>query len=549
MEDAYSIPADRSPLILEKIIHEFAGVKASGVVEAIDARDPRRLSTRLNQYEIKRIAALMSWVFNFEPPTRTRKLDLAEFIIANYQTAATSRSVWTAMFGYTDTLSREFYSKLAQRFGVTWLYAVDLSHSHFIDYQYMVNHPALRREFSPFYEMVGHLALFRLPLSVLQTRNGYANDPGEKGRTVVLTLPEEVHACLFQHQTARLLVYCFYEYLNDSNQPTLTLVNWEDQVAAKGAAPLDIFVNGVRCLVTAFNSLSFCSSDQSNIKRPERHPCPIDLTAAVREIGPEYSQTLYLDFGPLPLPRHPNRRMTGVSASQLLPYMSPYFSIYLAAQRTTEDIRQELMERQFLTTAKFRTALEKVADSPEFKSSVGSLNKVAALGQKSTRDGREVGRETGREAARETAREAGDDDDEDDEDSGDFEVLDESVSLLSSITLQRLTTPIRGEQCRHFNQAMELGEYIQHCQNTNLYNCLICGEPAPFSRLHVDAYILYLLQLKQLKDSARVDPDTGLPIFDKEEGGPAGEGEAASADGAQAAEKSESSSEESGWGL
>ncbi|CAL6008325.1 MIZ/SP-RING_zinc finger domain-containing protein [Hexamita inflata] len=83
---------------------------------------------------------------------------------------------------------------------------------------------------------------------------------------------------------------------------------------------------------------------------------------------------------------------------------------------------------------------------------------------------------------------------ENDEES-DLQVEQETVKLTSSLSMSRIKFPVRSSLCRHFQQFMDLEEFLSEIKTgENKWTCQICQKSCKISQLFVDAFGFFLIQ-------------------------------------------------------
>lgn len=457
--DAQTLPVTESPKILDEIIRRFASRREQEVKEGLNTPNLQRLMRVLQVQESKQMAYLLAWIFLLDLPFPQRKQVLVEFLLANWQRCANEPSRWGVPDAFPDQRLYEAYLELADHFKVTWLRCdVDPTHSNFIKFDRMPFHASLVRYFSPLYRIAASIGLFKLKSNV-------------NTNTLTLKLPDDVVTVMDRCENARILAYAFYEVLNDSNMPYLSVICWD--TISTALPELTISVNGQAVIITSFRSKKL----SKKLSSLELQPTPIDLTAPVKS-SITVSNYVYADFTGVPFPSHPN-------AGDFQEYKLPYISFYLAEELSIEKLHAALLGRPYITTPRYEMVIRKHIGRTTFseREKQEFLSKVIYV----------------------YSKELGDDGEE-----SDICSVDELVQLEASLTRQRISVPVRSEACRHFNRSMDLDEYIRHYRETNAWNCIICNEKASFAKLHIDALALVLLSIPELRQNAvRLNPATG----------------------------------------
>eukprot|EP01119_Soliformovum_irregulare_P005502 TRINITY_DN17259_c0_g1_i1.p1 TRINITY_DN17259_c0_g1~~TRINITY_DN17259_c0_g1_i1.p1 ORF type:complete len:362 (+),score=52.03 TRINITY_DN17259_c0_g1_i1:2-1087(+) len=80
-----------------------------------------------------------------------------------------------------------------------------------------------------------------------------------------------------------------------------------------------------------------------------------------------------------------------------------------------------------------------------------------------------------------------------------IEQISQQISLKCPLTLGRIGTPVRGDQCRHI-QCFDLESYLSINRKSPKFQCPVCSQDAQFDQLRIDSYFLRLLA-----DSSQTD--------------------------------------------
>lgn len=393
-----------------------------------------------------------------------------------------------------DTGLVNAYLELSQKYSVSWLnYVVDKAKTNFIPYREMAFHSTLATNFSPYYKVIANIAIF-----------GLAGKPNAD-RTIALELPKEVCDCIINDDTARIVMYTFYEVLRDSKFPALQIMRWEDVKAS--TAELFIHVNGHKVLLTSFKAKNQIT--MLKVKDPQIVPNSTDLTVPVKYVLEQSScGYAYLDFSTATFPAHPD------AGSDTYKYQIPYVAFYLAKALGTTEIYYLLMGRPMLTTTKFKQLIQQKESLYAHEFSVLVSASIAAFSDtlpsnSATKFPTPAPLLTYASFV-DQVRTVSNNVAQTDEYESDIEIADELIYLESHLTRKKIKIPVRSSNCRHFNRVMDLEEYIEGCKETNLWNCTVCGEPATFAQLHIDAFYWFLLNIiRTTQNVIHLDLNTG----------------------------------------
>lgn len=480
-----------SPVILEDVLTLYSGNNKEQVRIALQDGNTKRLEKLLLVDPLKNMCRIFSWIYALDLPKTMLKQQAAELLATNWRRCTSSASKWSVPVSNDASLVNA-YLELARKYGISWLnYVVDKAKTNFIPYREMAFHSTLATNFSPYYKVIANIAIFSL-----------LGKP-DTDKTIVLEIPKEVCSCITNDSTARIVMYTFYEVLRDSKFPALQIMRWEDVKAP--TADLSIHVNGQKVLLTSFKAKNQIAMLKA--KDPQIVPNSTDLTVPIKYVLEQSScGYAYIDFSTATFPAHPD------AGSEVYKYQVPYVALYLAKALSTTEICHVLIGRPMLTTTKLKQLIQE-------KESLYAreISKLASACTTACTD--DAVNTTKPPAAPlfhnyasfiDQIRTVSNNVAQTDEYESDIEIADELIYLESHLTRKRIKIPVRSSNCRHFNRSMDLDEYIEGCKETNLWNCTVCGEPATFAQLHIDAFYWFLINIVRVtQDVVHLDLNTG----------------------------------------
>lgn len=483
----------RSPAILDDILALYSGKNKEQVRVALQDGNTKRLEKLLLVEPLKSLCRIFSWIYALDLPRTMLKQQAAELLTTNWKRCMSSPSRWTVPVS-NDTSLVTAYLELARKYGISWLnYVVDKTKPNFIPYQEMAFHSTLVTSFSPYYKAIANIAIFN-----------FLEKPGTD-KTIVLELPKEICDCITNDDTARIIMYTFYEVLQESKFPALQIMRWEDVKAS--TAELFIHVNGQKVLLTSFKAKNQIT--MLKVKDPQIVPNCSDLTVPITYVLKQSScEYTYLDFSTVIFPTHPD------AGSDTYKYQTPYVAFYLAKALSITEIYTILIARPMLTTTKLKQLIQQKEPlyAREFSTLISACTTACSntSPDASTINFSVVASLQSYSSFVDHVRTVSNNVAQTDEDESDIEIADEIIYLESHLTRKKIKIPVRSSNCRHFNRVMDLEEYIEGCRETNLWNCTVCGEPATFAQLHIDAFYWFLLSVIHVtKDVIHLDMHTG----------------------------------------
>lgn len=481
-----------SPAILEDILALYSGTSKEQVRIALQDGNTKRLEKLLLVEPLKNLCRIFSWIFALDFPKTILKQQAAELLTTNWRRCMSSASRWSVPSS-NDTTLMNTYLELAKKYNVSWLnYVVEKTKTNFIPYREMAFHSTLVTSFSPYYKIIANIAIF----SLLGKPN--------TDKTIVLEIPKEICDCIINDTTAKIVMYAFYEVLRDSKFPALQIIRWEDVKVS--TADLSIYVNGQKVVLTSFKAKNQIAMLKA--KDPQVVPTSTDLTLPIKYVL-EHSSCgyAYIDFSIATFPTHPD------AGSETYKYQVPYIALYLAKALSTVEIYYLLMSRPMLTTTKLKQLIQEQESlyKQDFSVLVSTCIATDIDGSmNTTRPSTTPPPFFSYASFVDQVRTVSNNVAQTDEYESDIEIADELIYLESHLTRKKIKIPVRSSNCRHFNRVMDLEEYIQGCKETNLWNCTVCGEPATFVQLHIDAFYWFLLNIVRVtQDVIHLDTNTG----------------------------------------
>ncbi|GIQ83239.1 hypothetical protein KIPB_004530 [Kipferlia bialata] len=111
--------------------------------------------------------------------------------------------------------------------------------------------------------------------------------------------------------------------------------------------------------------------------------------------------------------------------------------------------------------------------------------------------------------AKEKAKSAAGDADDDDDD---LCIDSLSLPLRDPLTLSRIEVPVRGDQCTH-TKCLDLRSFLTHVLEHSVWQCPVCKKGMTIANMQIDAYLEYILALRETRDldKVEVNPLNGVP--------------------------------------